>query len=333
MATVKISKLPVYVGLQIKSTDLIPVACLQLDGESYVTQRATAVQISSYVINTIATTTERPFSSTDIVFNTINVISSLSANSVSAYDISGVYLYGDGSHLTGITLSNQALNTTSTVMFSSLTATSISAAQISADYFYGDGSHLTGITLSNQALSTTSSVMFSSVSANTISASYISAGYLYGDGSHLTNIYNQTLNTTNSVTFNAITANNTYIATISSTNVITNSLTALSAQFTSLSANQISATKIYLGASTALGKYVEYIDHVGSTDSVFYSIYHPLDTVALMVQVYEVELDGDLALATRVLVGVTHHVEDVANLINVEILALTNAKYMVIIAG
>jgi len=265
MATVKISKLPVYVVSQIKDTDLLPIAASQEDGVTFITQKATALQIANYILQRVTTQAGASFSPEGASFLNLNtgnfVADYITALGVSAIDISATNLHGDY-----------------------ITALGVSAVNISATTLYGDGSNLTGITLADQ-----------------------------------------TLNTTSNVTFNTINVSDL---------INTNSLISLSADFTSLtsaSANfaNLTANNIHIGNLSVGAKYVDFITHTGSPHAHLYSINHPYNSVQLIAQLYEVNLTGPITTATAVIVDMIHH----QNYTNIELLNVSNAKYMLVFTG
>lgn len=111
---VRISNLNPFLGVKIKGSDIVPINVLNLDGVTYSTFKATALQIRNYVADTI--TDQSLLKSSSVQFNSLT-----STLSISSARISATNLYGDGSNLTNVF--NQSLNTNNNVKFNTLSAT------------------------------------------------------------------------------------------------------------------------------------------------------------------------------------------------------------------
>ena len=83
---VRISSLNPYIGSKIKGTDIIPLINLNLDGVTYSTIKATALQLKAYVAESI--TDQELFKNSKVQFASITGVQSISAAKISATDIS-----------------------------------------------------------------------------------------------------------------------------------------------------------------------------------------------------------------------------------------------------
>jgi len=123
MATVRLSKLPPYVDLAIKSADYLPINTLNAVTGIWRTHSATGIQVAEYVVSTV--TDQSLFQTSDVKFNSVTGLAS-----VSTTNLSSSFIYGDGSHITNVF--NQTLNTTNSVKFAELTSNNINTGTISA---------------------------------------------------------------------------------------------------------------------------------------------------------------------------------------------------------
>jgi hypothetical protein len=151
-------------------------------------------------------------------------------------NVTGAYIFGNGSQLTGITAGSTYSNANVTSLLASFGSNTISTTgNVSAGYLFGDGSNLTGlpasygnanvaaylptytgnlVSLTGPVITTSNitggNLITSGFGGNIVGADYVSAAYFVGDGGLLTNVTaTTTYNDSNVATFLAAFGSNT----------------------------------------------------------------------------------------------------------------------------
>lgn len=136
IVAVRLSNLTPFIGAKIKGTDIVPINVLNLDGVTYSTFKATALQIKTYVAESI--TDQSLFKNSGVTFSSLTA-----TNSINSVNISATNFFGSGSNITDIF--DQELNTTDSVKFDTVSATgSIKIGQQSVVSKFTDSIHHAG---------------------------------------------------------------------------------------------------------------------------------------------------------------------------------------------
>jgi hypothetical protein len=113
-----------------------------------------------------------------------------STNLTASGNVTGAYIIGNGSQLTGLPAVYANANVATYLASGTLNSNIITTANIAGTYFIGNGSQLTGITASGSTYGNSNVVsLLSAYGSNTISTTgNVTAGYFVGNGSALTGI-------------------------------------------------------------------------------------------------------------------------------------------------